>query len=94
MPRTFEYKLAGPVMQAEIGIDAKITEFISAFAEYKFDYSWNSPNLNGGGSLEANIGTSQFILGVSYKSQLLHHPRIPKVNPSLAILPRRATIPA
>ena len=27
MPRTFEYKLAGPVMQAEIGIEAKITEF-------------------------------------------------------------------
>jgi lipid A oxidase len=67
MPKTFDYKVAGPVMQVQIGIDAKITESISAFAEYKFDYSWNSPDLNGGGSLDANIGTSQFILGVSYK---------------------------
>jgi len=67
MPRTFDYKLAGPVVQAQIGMEAKITESISAFAEYKFDYSWNSVDLNGGGSLDANIGTSQFLLGVNYK---------------------------
>jgi hypothetical protein len=67
MPRTFDYKLAGPVAQAQIGMEAKITESISAFAEYKFDYSWNSVDLNGGGRLDANIGASQFILGVSYK---------------------------
>jgi len=67
MPRTFDYKLAGPVAQAQIGMEAKITESISAFAEYKFDYSWNSVDLNGGGTLDANIGTGQFIFGVSYK---------------------------
>jgi len=47
------------VAQAQIGMEAKITESISAFAEYKFDYSWNSVDLNGGGTLDANIGTSQ-----------------------------------
>ena len=67
MPRTFDYRLGGPVAQAEIGMEAKFTEFISAFAEYKFDYSWNSVDLNGGGTLDANIGTSQFLLGVNYK---------------------------
>jgi lipid A oxidase len=67
MPRTFDYKLAGPVMQVQIGIDAKITDSISAFAEYKLDYSWNSVDINGGGSLNTNIGTNQFILGVTYK---------------------------
>jgi hypothetical protein len=55
------------VAQAQIGMEAKITESISAFAEYKFDYSWNSVDLNGGGTLDANIGTGQFIFGVSYK---------------------------
>jgi lipid A oxidase len=67
MPRTYEYKLAGPILQVQIGIDAKITESISAFAEYKFDYSWNRPDLNGGGTLDVDVGTNQFILGVTYK---------------------------
>ena len=59
MSRTFDYKLAGPVMQVQIGIDAKITDSISAFAEYKLDYSWNSVDINGGGSLNCIIDPAQ-----------------------------------
>jgi lipid A oxidase len=64
---TFEYQVTGPAVQALVGIDIAITEHVSTFLEYKANYSWNDADLAGGGSLETNILSNQFIVGLSYK---------------------------
>jgi lipid A oxidase len=66
-PKTFGYAFGGPTLQAQLGLDAKVTSAISVFAEYKFDYSFVDVGLSGGGALKTDIATSQFILGASYK---------------------------
>lgn len=63
---TFEYQVTGPAVQGLIGVDIAITENISTFVEYKGNYSWNKADLAGGGSLETNILSNQFIVGLSY----------------------------
>lgn len=64
---TFEYQLTGPTVQALVGADIAITEHVSTFLEYKFNYSWNEADLAGGGTLETNIINNQFIVGLTYK---------------------------
>ncbi len=64
---TFEYQVTGPAVQALIGVDIAITDHVSTFVEYKGNYSWNDADLAGGGSLETNIFSNQFIVGLSYK---------------------------
>jgi lipid A oxidase len=64
---TFEYQATGPAVQGLIGVDIAITDHISTFVEYKANYSWNEADLAGGGSLETNILSNQFIVGLTYK---------------------------
>lgn len=64
--RTFKYELAGPEVQALVGVDFKITDQISAFAEYKASYTWNKTDLTGGGSLDTDIFSNHFAAGLSF----------------------------
>lgn len=65
--RTYEYQMTGPTVQALVGTDIAITENVSTFLEYKFNYSWNEADLAEGGTLETNIINNQFIVGLTYK---------------------------
>ena len=65
--RTYEYQLTGPTVQALVGTDIEITDNVSTFLEYKFNYSWNRADLSEGGTLETNIINNQFIVGLTYK---------------------------
>ncbi len=65
--RTLEYQFTGPTVQALVGTDIEITDRISTFLEYKFNYSWNKADLDEGGTLETNIINNQFIIGLTYK---------------------------
>ena len=64
---TFEYQVTGPAVQALIGVDVAITDHISTFLEYTANQSRNDAELAGGGSLETNIVSNQFIIGLTYK---------------------------
>ena len=65
--RTFEYQLAGVAVQALVGAEYKFNERFSAFGEYKISFSQNDADLDGGGTLETDICTNHFILGLSYR---------------------------
>ena len=64
---TYGYQLTGPTVQALVGTDIAITDAVSTFLEYKFNYSWNTADLDDGGTLETNIINNQFIIGLTYK---------------------------
>jgi len=64
--RTFEYQLGGVALQAQLGLDFKVTERFSVFTEYKFNYTMNRVRLNGGGNLKTNIITNAVNVGLSY----------------------------
>jgi lipid A oxidase len=63
---TFEYQVTGPAVQALAGATFEIGHGFSAFGEYKASYTWNDADLDGGGSLETDILTHHFALGISY----------------------------
>jgi lipid A oxidase len=63
--RTFEYQMTGPAVQAFVGASMNIAYGFSLFGEYKANYSWHDADLAGGGSLEMDILTHQFALGLS-----------------------------
>lgn len=63
---TFRYELTGPAVQAEVGVDVKLTRHISAFGAYKINYTWNRAELDGGGTLETDILTHQALFGVAW----------------------------
>jgi len=65
--KTFEYQVTGPTVQGLIGIDVDLAYGFSAFAEYKANFSWNDADLVGGGTLETNVLTHQFAVGLSYR---------------------------
>ena len=41
--------------------------FDDLFGDYKLSYSSNSADLNGGGTLETDVWTNSFILGLAYR---------------------------
>jgi lipid A oxidase len=65
--RTFEYQVAGVAAQALVGAEYKFNGRISAFGEYKISFSQNDADLDRGGSLETDIWTNHFMLGLSYR---------------------------
>ena len=65
-PDTREYQITGAAVQAFVGADYRITQNWSAFAEYKFSYGQVDADLQAGGSLETDIISNQFILGITY----------------------------
>lgn len=66
-PRTFEYQVTGPAVQALAGADVALTDFLSVFGEVKLAYSHHDADLTGGGSLKTDIVTNQFVLGASVR---------------------------
>jgi lipid A oxidase len=66
-PQTWGFLFGGATLQAQAGLEAKITKSLSVFGEMKYDYSFVNVDLKGGGSLETRIGTGQAIVGLSYK---------------------------
>jgi lipid A oxidase len=64
--RTFEYQVTGPALQGLLGVDLKLAYGLSVFAEYKANFSMNEADLVGGGTLETDVLTHQFAVGLSY----------------------------
>jgi lipid A oxidase len=64
-PRTFEYQLTGVAAQGVLGLEARMTEAVSLFGEYKLSYAQVNADLVNGGTLKTNLWTNHFILGLS-----------------------------
>jgi len=64
--RTFEYQVTGPAVVAIAGASYPFNDTWSGFLEYKFSYSQNEADLQGGGTLETDIITNALNFGVSY----------------------------
>ncbi|MEM8748990.1 MAG: outer membrane beta-barrel protein [Pseudomonadota bacterium] len=64
---TDEYQVTGVALQGFVGLDYSITERWSVFGEYKFSYGQVDADLEGGGSLDTDIISNQFIFGVTFK---------------------------
>ncbi|WP_306119168.1 MULTISPECIES: outer membrane beta-barrel protein [unclassified Roseitalea] len=62
---TFEYQLAGAVIQAQIGANYHVSDRVSLFGEYRFNYSMNRMKLTGGDELEVDLVTNALVAGVS-----------------------------
>jgi lipid A oxidase len=65
--RTFEYQLTGVAVEGLVGIEYAIGPHVSVFGDYKLSFSSNDADLKGGGTLETDIWTNHFILGLSYR---------------------------
>lgn len=64
---TFEYQLGGATIQAQAGVDYKLTDRWSIFAEYKGNYSWVNVDIDGGDKLKTNVFTNAVNVGVNFK---------------------------
>jgi lipid A oxidase len=64
--RTFDYQLTGIALEGLVGLEYRLGPRLSAFGDYKLSFSSNDADLNGGGTLETDIWTNHFILGLSY----------------------------
>jgi len=65
--KTFEYQLAGVAVEGLVGLEYRITPRVSAFGDYKISFSTNDTDVNGGGTLDTDVWTNHFILGLSYR---------------------------
>ena len=63
---TSEYQLGGVTGQLMLGVDYKFTDHISAFTEYKFNYSRLDVDIDSGDKLKTNILTNAVSFGLSY----------------------------
>ena len=63
---TFEYQLTGPAAAFVAGASYPISDRWAVFGEYKGTYSMNSADLDGGGTIDTDIVTNAFNLGVSF----------------------------
>lgn len=65
--QTSEYQVAGPAAQGLAGLNFQLYGRFSVFAEYKLSYAEVEANLAGGGALDVEPWTNQFIAGVSFR---------------------------
>ncbi|MGH6736748.1 MAG: outer membrane protein [Methyloceanibacter sp.] len=65
--RTFEYQVTGVAVEGLVGVEYNISERVSVFGDYKLSYSSNTADLNGGGTLETDVWTNSFLLGLAYR---------------------------
>ncbi|HET9935326.1 MAG TPA: hypothetical protein VFQ29_02570, partial [Methyloceanibacter sp.] len=63
---TFDYQLAGVAVEGLVGLEYRLGPRLAAFGDYKLSFSSNDADLKGGGTLETDIWTNHFILGLSY----------------------------
>jgi lipid A oxidase len=64
--RTFHYQLTGVAVEGLVGLEYRLTPRLAAFGDYKLSFSSNDADLKGGGTLETDIWTNHFVLGLSY----------------------------
>ena len=64
---TNEFQITGVAFQALVGLEMNVSDRVSAFGEYKFNYSMNEADLQGGGTLETDIVTNSLLFGLSYR---------------------------
>jgi lipid A oxidase len=64
--KTSEYQIGGVTGQTLIGLDYKFTENVSAFTEWKFNYSHINVDIDSGDKLKTNIITNAVNFGLSY----------------------------
>jgi lipid A oxidase len=65
--KTYEYQLTGVAAQVLAGLEYKLNEKWSVFAEGRFSYSHIEADLQGGGTLETDLWSPQIAVGVSYR---------------------------
>jgi lipid A oxidase len=65
--RAYGYQFGGLTAQAQAGLEFDLTERISAFAEYKFNYNWVNVAVDGGDRLKTNIATNAVNFGLSFR---------------------------
>jgi lipid A oxidase len=63
---TSEYQLGGFTGQTLVGLDYKFTEHVSAFTEWKFNYSRIDVDIDSGDRLKTNVITNAVNFGLSY----------------------------
>ncbi len=63
---TSEYQLGGATLQAQAGVDFKITDRWSAFAEYKGNYSFVDVDIDSGSNLKTEIFTNAINVGLTF----------------------------
>lgn len=64
--KTSEYQLGGITGQTLLGLDYKFTEHVSAFTEWKFNYSHINADIDSGDKLKTSIITNAVNFGISY----------------------------
>lgn len=64
--KTEEYQITGPAVTLLAGASYPVGERLSVFGEYKFTYSQNEADLDGGGTLTTDIITNAINVGVSF----------------------------
>jgi lipid A oxidase len=64
--KTWDYQLGGISGQLMAGIDYRFTEHISAFTEYKLNYSHVNVDIDSGDTLKTNLLTHAINVGISY----------------------------
>lgn len=64
--KTWNYQLGGVTGQLMAGIDYRFTDHISAFGEYKLNYSHVNVDIDSGDKLKTNIFTHAVNVGLSY----------------------------
>ena len=65
--KTFEYQVTGVAVEGLVGVEYRITPRVSAFGDYKLSFSSNDADVKGGGTLETDVWTNHFILGLSLR---------------------------
>ncbi len=63
---TLGYQVTGPAATVLAGATYPISDRFSVFGEYKFTYSQNEADLDGGGTLNTDIITNALNVGVSF----------------------------
>ncbi|MBB4064282.1 outer membrane protein [Gellertiella hungarica] len=64
---TSEYQIGGATLQAQAGIDYRLTDRWSVFAEYKGNYSFVNVDIDNNATLDTNIWTNAVNFGVSFR---------------------------
>jgi lipid A oxidase len=65
--RTWEYQIAGGAVQGLAGLDYRMSESWSLFAQARLSYSHLDTDLAGGGQLKTYLWTPQLAVGVAYR---------------------------
>ena len=65
-PRLLKAAIAAEVDGKVVGLDYKLTEHVSAFSEWKFNYSHIDVDIDSGDRLKTNIITNAINFGISY----------------------------